>query len=498
VQAGMKRATALALAPQLLLGQADAQRDAAALLAVAHVALAFTPEVVLAPGHTVLLQVQASLRLFGGLQALLTRLHADLATLWPPAGHAVQVAAAPTAVAAALLACRAAGGANAVDAAVDWVFGPHHQDLEALTRLLDQAPLGLLAAAREHAVALQGMGLSRLGELRQLPRAGLARRFGAALLLELDQALGLAPDPRQWLELPAAFEARLELAHRADTSAQVLAAAALLLARLVAWAQARQVRIVAFGLIMKHEVHRGADEAASVVRVEMAEPSLDAAHLQLLLRERLAAFVLPAPTLELRLVCTETRAVAAPNGELFPARQAQALGLARLLERLRARLGDAAVQSLQAVADHRPERASQTQPTQSTQAAAARKAAWSASGVSQPGAGADATSADATLLSKFGGAALPLQQPLWLLPEPQPLAQRGARPLWEGQPLRLLSGPERIETGWWDGALAARDYYIAMAPNGALLWLWRQRLAQGQADGNGSLLATWMLQGRFG
>ena len=49
VKPGLKRATALALAPQLVLGQAHLTRDAEALLAVAHAALAFTPIVLIAP-----------------------------------------------------------------------------------------------------------------------------------------------------------------------------------------------------------------------------------------------------------------------------------------------------------------------------------------------------------------------------------------------------------------------------------------------------------------
>src|SRR5690349_5321347 len=82
VKAGLKRATALALAPRIVLGQADAMRDAQAILGVAHAALAFTPTVVLdepvdpaSASHTVLLEVQASLRYFGGVRALLRRLH---------------------------------------------------------------------------------------------------------------------------------------------------------------------------------------------------------------------------------------------------------------------------------------------------------------------------------------------------------------------------------------------------------------------------------------
>ena len=43
VQPGLQRTTALALAPQTTLGQADPVRDEQALTAVAHAALAYTP-----------------------------------------------------------------------------------------------------------------------------------------------------------------------------------------------------------------------------------------------------------------------------------------------------------------------------------------------------------------------------------------------------------------------------------------------------------------------
>ena len=63
---GIKRNTALALAADLLVADSHAGREAAALQAVVHAALAFTPAVTLQGAHTVLLEVQASLRLFGG------------------------------------------------------------------------------------------------------------------------------------------------------------------------------------------------------------------------------------------------------------------------------------------------------------------------------------------------------------------------------------------------------------------------------------------------
>jgi protein ImuB len=85
-----------------------------------------------------------------------------------------------------------------------------------------------------------------------------------------------------------------------------------------------------------------------------------------------------------------------------------------------------------------------------------------------------------------------LTRPSWLLPEPVPLPERQGRPWLEGQALRLLAGPERIEAGWWDGPAAARDYFVAATPAGVLVWIYRARLPQTQAEGG------WMLQGWFG
>ena len=83
-------------------------------------------------------------------------------------------------------------------------------------------------------------------------------------------------------------------------------------------------------------------------------------------------------------------------------------------------------------------------------------------------------------------------RPVWLLAQPEPLTERATGPTLGGQPLQLLSGPERIESGWWDAALAERDYFIAQLPGGALVWVYRARLpVQGAVHG-------WFLQGRFG
>ena len=61
-------------------------------------------------------------------------------------------------------------------------------------------------------------------------------------------------------------------------------------------------------------------------------------------------------------------------------------------------------------------------------------------------------------------------RPLWLLAAPRPLGSDPA-----AAELALLSGPERIETGWWDGIEVGRDYFIGRSKRGEALWLYRDR-----------------------
>jgi len=469
VKPGLKRATALALAPQIVLGQADPNRDALTLLPVAHAALAFTPSVsfqpALEPGaaaDTVLLEVQASLRYFGGLERLRRAIGAALG----PLGHLVHTACAATAQGAAILA--------RVEPP------PQCADLAATRLALQAAPVWLLGPGREHWEALQGMGLRTLDDLLNLPRAGLARRFGEGLLVELDRAFGRRPDPREPLVLPPSFESRLELFARADTTEQVLHGAAVLLERLIAWLAAQHAFVRRFKLLMHHEARwQQSDRTpqATALEIALAEPSRDSAHLMVLLREQLARLQLPAPTLELRLQAEDITKRAPPNAELFATAQSEHEGLTRLIERLQARLGPGRVQRLVAIEDHRPERAS----------------ALSEAKAGGAGRGRSAGVRDAAT-SKSGSAAA---RPVWLQAA-EPLRERAARPLLDGRPLQLLSGPERIEAGWWDSGLAGRDYFIAAAADGALVWIYRERLPLGPSANEEEGASGWFLHGRFG
>ncbi len=473
---GQKRATALALAPQARLGEADPARDDAALEAVAHVLMAFTPAVSIAAGHVVLAEVQASLRYFGGLPRLLERLRAALA----PLGHALRLACAPTPQAAQWLATwrddtRAAAGPPRTKA--EW------------RACIGALPVTLMSAAAPHRAALEALGLGVVADLWKQPRAGLTRRFGGELLADIDRALGDLADPRVSLQPTAEFDRRLELFMRADDSAALLVGAAVLLNRLTAWAAARHGRVAGFELRLHHETRRKMrdDPSARTTTLEigLGEPVSDTAHLQSLLRERLQRMPLADSVIELSLHCHALVAGAPPNAELFPSAASVGEGWQRLLERFEARLGPHNIQRLLPVADHRPELATAIVGPGGGGATRAGGARGAALNLTTPATHAGTASGDPAHWPR-------LRRPVWLLPQPQPLREEGGTPLLGGRPLWLVAGPERIEAGWWDGDFAARDYFIAQADDGALLWVYRFRHAP-QASESG-----WYLHGRFG
>jgi protein ImuB len=452
---GMRRATALALVPTLHLGAVDAQRDAQALHALAHVMLGFTPSVCLQPPHTVLAELQASLRCFGGPQRLWQQIQQAL----QPLGHQLQLAHAPTALAAAWFARVAHQG------------GPPPAGLPNLIDLptqLSPLPLSELVEDPRLQQDLQAMGFNTLGALRVQPRAGLSRRLGPGLLNTLDRAYGDAPDPRAWLVPPECFASSLDLHARSDDCALLLAAAAVLLQRLAAWLRARHARVQRFTLRLHHDTRLRASSLGeagphvSEFAMALADPSADPAHWQAVLSERLGREALSAPVLSLSLFCDEPVLGPPPDLDLFPALANPREGLMRLVERLQARLGVEGVTRLARLPEHRPERASQPRPA----------ALDSASPVTPPAAR--------------------LTRPVWLLAQPEPLPERQSRPWLGSEPLRLLAGPERLEAGWWDGGLSARDYFVAGLPAGELVWIYRLRPAPPQGE------PGWFLHGRFG
>ena len=389
----------------------------------------FTPHVNLAP-DALRLEVAGSLRLFGGLPRLLHLVREDLAAMDLPA----QLAVAATPLAALWLA-RAGGDAIC-------------SDLPATRTALAAVPITALELAPPLARRIEGFGLRRLGEVLALPRASLGARLGKPFVIDLARALGEVADPQACFIFPERFEQGLELPAPVEAAPVLLFAARRLIAALAGWLAARNAAVRSIECLIDH-----GHGVITTVPLAFSAPVHAAARIERVLKERLDALSLSAPALALRLCARETEAREDRSHALFDGAGQRHEALSELMDRLAARLGPQAVQGLACHADHRPELAS------------------------RPGSEKPALKASLPSLPP---------RPLWLVEPPEALRELHGRPQRAG-PLVLLAGPERIESGWWDGGDARRDYFVAVDSGQRWLWIFRDPRPPG----------GWFLHGWF-
>ena len=412
----------------------------------------FTPRVSLERPDGLLLEVRGSLHLFGeaaGLREALLKMCGELRL-------EASLAFAPTPLAALVMA-RACKAAQVMERA------------ELVGKLAELA-LGTLRWPPEIVERLKRTGVRTIGAALRLPRAGFARRFGTAQLASLDRLTGRTREIRTAFRPGESFRRRHELSCEVESHACLLSALMRLLEELEDFLKVRQCGVMT---VECHLLHRQAGMTPCVLR--LAAPGADARHLGSLFAEELQRLVLPQPVraLELRAATLLPLTPAAPMlwqpGEHGGGAGSEAHAL---IERLQARLGEAAVHGLTLLDDHRPESCwSMTAPPAACPAYLTRTARTTCMARTTRGATSPVS----------------LRRPLWLLPVPQPLAMRAGWP-WRRGLLQLVSEPERIETGWWDGEDIARDYYTALDIHGVRLWVFRERTAAHR----------WFLHGIFG
>ncbi|WP_298927357.1 DNA polymerase Y family protein [uncultured Ramlibacter sp.] len=400
-------------------------------------ALQFTPRVALLD-EAIVLEVQASQALFGGRRSLSCRIFESNTALAP-----VKWASGATSlVALALLRLQLRGAAR--------------------PRAVGELPLELLTAALPHVAVLERTGCRNWGQLRALPRAGVARRFGAGLLDALDAAFGERPEGHAWLTLPTVFDMNLELPALATSAPELLWSAQRLLSQLQVWLAVRNQGVLAleFEWTLDLRRHNGVQlPSHQQLVIRTAQATQDLAHLRRLASEQLHRTTLAAPANHLRLRSLETSPWAGASTSLLPEDRRKGEKLHQLVERLSARLGEGSVVVPVACEDHRPERKQQWLPARQALATAA-------------------PDADALY-------------PAWLLPQPLRLQMQGDTPC-HGGPLHRLARLYRVEAAWWEAnGPALRDYFIARSPQHGLVWIYRERPGPGQSQ------PRWFLQGLY-
>jgi protein ImuB len=429
---GVHRAQPLAAARACCAMLRARARDEAAenrlLRSLAAWAYRFSSQVSL-DGDALLIEVGASLRLFGGWQRLLQRLRAELAAI----GHAPRIAVAPVARAARVLAmCND-----------DFLVSERGPMLAALGSM----PLADSGLSADAIALLCNVGLRTLSDVFALPRPELARRIGPAGLILLDRMRGDARETLLPYRPPDRFDHRIEFEARIEAWPPLLFPLRRLCEELSLFLAARDGGVQRCELVLEHE-----SRVPTRVAIELLTPQRDARMLHELIRSRLERATIAAAVSGMALIAHDLPTLRPQHADLFETKRAQSLAWPDLTERLRSRLGDEAVRRLAQAADHRPENAWRFE----TDGAAERRAK---AADTAPAAGA-----------------LPLR-PLWLLRRALPLV-RGSH--------RILAGPERIESGWWDDDVR-RDYYVLRLDGGQHAWAFRTRGAEDD----------WMLHGWF-
>jgi protein ImuB len=285
-------------------------------------------------------------------------------------------------------------------------------------------PLTHLAFEPKIVMQLQSAGLVTIADVLAIPPSALARRFGPSATDYLQRLLGTKPDPGRRHSATQTYRRRIDFADAIQTLEGLLFPLRRMLQECEGYLRGRDVAIQRLHLTLRHR-----DEPDTAFALQTTAPLRDAPRLFALLREKLERTAWKAAVTEVVISADEFLAPEILQGDFFDDTQRRSAGWSALLDKLRARLGETAVRRLGLRDDHRPEEA------------------WCIQSDVRAGALVQG---------------LP-DRPLWLLP-PTPIER----------PPHVVGTPERIEAGWWAGQDVARDYYIAVSPEGSRLWLFRE------------------------
>lgn len=464
------------------------------------IALDVTSQCVWHDRDTLLMDVTASVRLFGGLRSLRAELRR---TLMQALGHAfgdlvsdtlhghpvddtnvsrrasgTRVISEPivfsisiSAMGAWLLA-QSSVKATRLEPLERWQRWIYALSLRRLHQLTDALPISRLPVCKPYLKWFQGIGCSSIGALRRLPRAQLQARTEAGVLKMLDQIDAFAVWPYRSCEMPEHFVVRRSLDEPVQHAGLLQVRLHPLLQQMCQWLQQHHWAASVWEVRLFHAGRRKR-QPPSRLRLAMAEPGWHFDHLAYLLDVRLQAWQLPAPVTDLMILSHTVAPRQLHNPSLFADDLTRQQDLRRTLDTLRTRLGDDAIRVVAPQSDYRPERANHW---------CRADAAWIGRSGTDSAASDASGQAPATAVSAH-------HSPCWLLHAPQALSIQDDRPWRNGGPLQLLYGPYRVETGWWDHQPVQRDYFVACDPQSRHYWIYRERTREG---------LLWFLHGLFG
>ncbi|MBV1928853.1 MAG: DNA polymerase Y family protein [Gammaproteobacteria bacterium] len=352
---GITPATAHALCGQITILERDPQREAETLQRIAYSCYGFTPAINTHAPDWLLLEIGSSLKLFGGIKALLIKFKQHLADQH----FSYRFGLAPTPKAAQLLSQLPAQQKLELVSCFDALTG-NLQQPEQFTALLDALPLPQLLCEPKLKKQFQASGFTTLRDLLPLPHAALGRRFGKAFLTYLQQITGELADPQPRLTLPPEFDDTLALSDAIASAEILIFPMKRMLIALCGYLQGRQLHCqqITWHLRLTNNSHQK-------IELALSRPQNRLDHFLALTRLRLENLRFAAPVDTLRLQVPRLHLAIPQEEDLFGNSPDSPLGSKQatsdLLDRLTTRLGSGAVNTLALADSHIPEQA--WQPT---------------------------------------------------------------------------------------------------------------------------------------
>lgn len=418
IEVGMTLNTAYALKGTIAAYPREQQEEYKILKNLAQWAMQISPQVSLHYSSAICIEVRSSLRLFGGLYRLLQSTKEQLLQN----GHQCTLAITPTPLASYLLSA-------------------HGQEQiilkkENLSSHLGTLSLDALGIDTKSTKKLHRLGVHTGQAIFRLPRSGLARRYGLALLTHIDHMLGVRKQILPLISPKSLFYKEHELPIEVSD--------------ITILSKYFEKLLDSF---IQHLVQQ--DTWSKEIELQIYHAKIPTTRIKILsssatrrktlwfnlINEYLQHTPLPSSSEKVALCCNTFITAIAENRSLLLHAKQHKEDWDSALDQIYARLGEQACYRVRLIEDHRPECAQQPHDLH-------------------------VSNNPHTEITKIIFCKNP--RPIWLSNELKRISTAFKKRI------TLLSGAERIESGWWDNSPVRRDYFIAVDQNHTQLWIYKE------------------------
>ena len=416
IKPGMTTSLAYEIAPSMIIYKRKTNEELEKIKEIAKWALQFTSMVTISKPNVLLLEIGGSIKLFKSATRIINKIKYGLKGM----GFEATIAVAPTPL----------GAQYFTECGIEAQI-TNQKDLSSA---LERLPISVLEDCPKSVSLMSEMGIHYIRDLNNIPKVGIIRRFGMALIRNLEKAYGHMPDPQETFKPKECFQSQINLPYFIKETENLLILIQEPLLQMYEYLLARNIGLIKLAIIVKSE-----NKEETTIIISLTQPTRDIKHINYLIKERLRQIQISEPfdTFSLKVIeesslPSVTKPILSPKSPFKDEKN-------QIIETLRTRLGHDALYSLRPHADFRPEMAwHQTEPGDNSYISSARA-----------------------------------YRPFWLLAKPRIIKKRNGIP-WIKSELLIIDGPEKIESGWWDNKDIRRDYFIATNSRGSQFWIYRE------------------------